>query len=267
VASTDAGLEQAKNSYWGTLCLPYPIKNNTNGVKFYWLESTANNYMEFAEFGENAIIPANTPVLYCRTDYNPETVEFGSQITIEEGNVSVPMNDTFTPVIISYSDPQPGTYPLESASETLKDWEFRGNLKTNVFCGRGYINAPAEAIANSDITDNGEVYYFKQNKFTRLVPATTKNVNGKETHYDAGKMTLYPYRAYFYKKGVNGSSAKVSAYSILVVDEFGNTTDITNAVFGDGEGDGKIYDLNGIRVMQPVKGRLYIVNGQKKVYR
>ena len=144
---------------------------------------------------------------------------------------------------------------------------LRGNLKTNVFCGRGYINAPAEAIANSDITNNGEVYYFKQNKFTRLVPATTKNVNGKETHYDAGKMTLYPYRAYFYKKGVNGSSAKVSAYSILVVDEFGNTTDITNAVFGDGEGDGKIYDLNGIRVMQPVKGRLYIVNGQKKVYR
>lgn len=267
VASGDAGLEQAKNSYWGTLCLPYPIKNNTNGVKFYWLESTANNYMEFAEFGENAIIPANTPVLYSRTDYNPETVEFGSQITIEEGNVGVPKNDTFTPVIISYSDPQPGTYPLESASETLKDWEFRGNLKTNVFCGRGYINAPAEAIANSDITENGEVYYFKQNKFTRLVPATTKNVNGKETHYDAGKMTLYPYRAYFYKKGVNGSSAKVSAYSILVVDEFGNTTDITNAIFGDGEGDGKIYDLNGIRVMQPVKGRLYIVNGQKKVYR
>ena len=84
--------------------------------------------------------------------------------------------------------------------------------------------------------------------------------------YEAGKMTIYPYRAYFYKKGTGGS-AKIASYSILVVDEFGNTTDITNTVFGDGEGDGKIYDLNGIRVMQPVKGRLYIVNGQKKVYR
>ncbi len=257
VADGDKGKDQAKNSYWGTLCLPYPIRNNANGVKFYEFQRTANNYFMFEEMSDNEVIPANTPVLYCRTDYNPETVEFGSMITIEEQNVDVPKNATYKPEFISYAN----------AHESIQDWEFRGNLKTNVFCGRGYINAPAEAIANSDITNNGEVYYFKQNKFTRLVPATTKNVNGKETHYDAGKMTLYPYRAYFYKKGVNGSPAKVSAYSILVVDEFGNTTDITNAVFGDGEGDGKIYDLNGIRVMQPVKGRLYIVNGQKKVYR
>ena len=262
VADGDKGKDQAKNSYWGTLCLPYPIRNNANGVKFYEFQSTANNYFMFEEMSDNEVIPANTPVLYCRTDGG-----VGSMITIEEEEkdvncngkitkdemVSVPANPNFTALVKSYAN----------AHESIQDWEFRGNLKTNVFCGRGYINAPAEAIANSDITNNGEVYYFKQNKFTRLVPATTKN----GTHYDAGKMTLYPYRAYFYKKGVNGSSAKVSAYSILVVDEFGNTTDITNAVFGDGEGDGKIYDLNGIRVMQPVKGRLYIVNGQKKVYR
>ena len=44
-------------------------------------------------------------------------------------------------------------------------------------------------------------------------------------------------------------------------------TAFTAIADADGEGDGKIYDLNGIRVMQPVKGRLYIVNGQKKVYR
>ena len=258
VADDEKGKDQAKNSYWGTLCLPYPIKNNASGVKFYWLESTANNYMEFEEFGDNAIIPANTPVLYCRTDGG-----VGSMITIEEQSVGVPKNDTYTPVMIKYSDPQPGTYPLESASLTLQDWEFRGNLKTNVFCGKGYINPPAEAIANSDITDNGEVYYFKQNKFTRLTPLMTKN----GTVYQAGKMILYPYRAYFYQKGDNSTSAKVSDYSILVVGEDGSTTDITNAIFGEGEGDGKIYDLNGIRVMQPVKGRLYIVDGQKKVYR
>lgn len=266
VADDDKGKDQAKNSYWGTLCLPYPIRNNASGVKFYEFQSTANNYFMFEEMSDNEVIPANTPVLYCRTDGG-----VGSMITIEEEEkdvncngiitkdemVSVPANPNFTALVKSYVN----------AHESIQDWEFRGNLKTNVFCGRGYINAPTEAIANSDITDNGEVYYFKQNKFTHLVPAMTKNVNGKETHYDAGKMTLYPYRAYFYKKGVNGSSAKVSAYSILVVGEDGNTTDITDAIFGDGEGDGKIYDLNGIRVMQPVKGRLYIVNGQKKVYR
>lgn len=254
----DAATEQASKSTWGTLCLPYPIKNNTNGVKFYWLESTANNYMEFEEFGDNAIIPANTPVLYSRTDG-----DVSSKINIVEANVNVLENADYTPVIIDYANPKKGTYPLESASATLQDWEFRGNLKTNIFYGAKYVG---EIEENAQRVDNGDVYYFKQNKFTHLTPARTKVVNGKEVHYNAGKMTLYPYRAYFYKKGVGGS-AKFSAYSILVVDEFGNTTDITNAIFGDGEGDGKIYDLNGIRVMQPVKGRLYIVNGQKKVYR
>ena len=255
----DAATEQASKSTWGTLCLPYPIKNNTNGVKFYWLQSTANNYMEFEEFGDNAIIPANTPVLYSRTDG-----DVSSKINIVEANVNVPENADYTPVIIDYANPKKGTYPLESASATLQDWEFRGNLKTNIFYGAKYVGKIEE---NAQRVDNGDVYYFKQNKFTHLTPAMTKMVNGKEVHYEAGKMTIFPYRAYFYKKGVNGSPAKVSAYSILVVDEFGNTTDITNTVFGDGEGDGKIYDLNGIRVMQPVKGRLYIVNGQKKVYR
>ena len=80
-------------------------------------------------------------------------------------------------------------------------------------------------------------------------------------------MILYPYRAYFRQVDAISKGAKIAEYSILVIDEDGSTTDITNAIFGDGEGDGKIYDLNGIRVMQPVKGRLYIVNGQKKVYR
>ena len=79
-------------------------------------------------------------------------------------------------------------------------------------------------------------------------------------------MILYPYRAYFREVGGADSDAKVGSYSILVVDEEG-ATDITNAIYGDGEGDGKIYDLNGIRVMQPVKGRLYIVNGKKKIYK
>lgn len=251
----DAATEQASKSTWGTLCLPYPIKNNTNGVKFYWLQSTANNYMEFEEFGDNAIIPANTPVLYSRTDG-----DVSSKINIVEANVNVPENADYTPVIIDYANPKKGTYPLESASATLQDWEFRGNLKTNIFYGAHYVGTIEQ---NAQRVDNGDVYYFKQNKFTHLTPAMVKN----GVRYEAGKMTIFPYRAYFYKKGVNGSPAKVSAYSILVVDEFGNTTDITNAVFGDGEGDGKIYDLNGIRVMQPVKGRLYIVNGQKKVYR
>lgn len=258
----DAMWKQSHESIWGTLCLPYPIKNNNtyndvSKVIFYELRKKSGSVMQFKKLPENAEVPANTPVLYERT------VGIGSAVTIEENAeniynkntwISVPKNQSYEAEVTSYAN---------ATEPSIRDWEFRGNLKTNVFCGKGYINPPAAAIANSDITNNGEVYYFKQNKFTRLTPSMEKN----GVHYDAGMMTIYPYRAYFYQKGSSGSSAKVSAYSILVVDEFGNTTDITNTIFGDGEGDGKIYDLNGIRVMQPVKGRLYIVNGQKKVYR
>jgi uncharacterized repeat protein (TIGR02543 family) len=245
VASGDAAKDQAKNSTWGTLCLPYPIQNNTNGVKFYELQSTANNYMEFEEMTRDKVIPANTPVLYIRTDGG-----VSSMITIKEQNVGVPMNANYTAVNKSYSN----------ADESIRDWEFRGNLETTVFYGKGYVNPPAGA----QILD-GDVYYFKQDKFTYLNPKMEKN--GKT--YQAAKMTLYPYRAYFYRntEGSYYSSAKVSEYSILVIGEDGATLDITNEIFGDGEGDGKIYDLNGIRVMKPVKGRLYIVNGQKKVYK
>ena len=247
VAADDPAKDQAKNSSWGTLCLPYPIENDmeTNHVKFYELKSMTNNYMEFSEMAQGAVIPANTPVLYNRTDG-----DVGSEVRIENWNVVVPMNADYTPVFKSYSD----------ADESIRDWEFRGNLKTTVFYGKGYVGLPSGAQILP-----GDVYYFKQNKFTYLNPDMDKN--GK--HYNAAMMTLYPYRAYFYRNtgGSYYSSTKVSAYSILVVGEDGTTLDITNTIFGDGEGDGKIYDLNGIRVMQPVKGRLYIVNGQKKVYR
>ena len=251
VAADDPAKDQAKNSSWGTLCLPYPIENDmeTNHVKFYELKSMTNNYMEFSEMAQGAVIPANTPVLYNRTDG-----DVGSEVRIENWNVVVPMNADYTPVFKSYSD----------ADESIRDWEFRGNLKTTVFYGNGYPqeNLPAN-VSKQRLP--GDVYYFKQNKFTYLNPKMEKN--GKT--YKAAKMTLYPYRAYFYRNtgGSYYSSTKVSAYSILVIGEDGTTLDITNAILGDGEGDGKIYDLNGIRVMQPVKGRLYIVNGQKKVYR
>ena len=245
VEANDSAKVQAENSTWGTLCLPYPTKNNMNGVKFYELKSMTNNYMEFSEMSQDAVIPANTPVLYNRTDGG-----VGSQVKIDELNVGVPENADFTAVNKSYSD----------ADASIHDWEFRGNLKTTVFYGKGYVGLPSGAQILP-----GDVYYFKQNKFTYLNPKMEKN--GKT--YKAAKMTLYPYRAYFYRNtgGSYYSSTKVSAYSILVIGEDGTTLDITNAILGDGEGDGKIYDLNGIRVMQPVKGRLYIVNGQKKVYR
>ncbi len=218
----DAAKAQAANSKWGTLCLPYPIKNNTNNVRFYQLAGLKNNYMHFTPM-EVDVIPANTPVLYKRLE------GVGSEVKIEEASVDVPVNTSYS------------TNPGES----YDSWQFVGTLTTKMFCGKDYKNVPEGA---EKLDGSKEYYYFKQDKFTHLSKT--------------GSLIMLPYRAYFTTTSAN---AKFTTFSIIAMDEEG-ATDITNLIDNDAEGDGKIYDLNGRRVMQPVSGRLYIVNGQKKVY-
>ena len=220
--SNDAAKAQAANSKWGTLCLPYPIKNNTNNVRFYKLAGLKNNYMHFNPMDED-VIPANTPVLYKRLE------GVGSEVKIEEASVDVPVNTTYS------------TY----LGESYDSWNFVGTLTTKVFCGKDYKNVPKGA---EKLDGSMEYYYFKQDKFTHLS--------------NTGSLVMYPYRAYFTTTPAN---AKFTTFSLIAIDEEG-ATDITNMIDTEAEGDGKIYDLNGRRVMQPVSGRLYIVNGQKKVY-
>ena len=246
---------QSHESLWGTLCLPYPIKNNNTHtvldasgkevvdchVIFYELRKKSGNLMQFYKLPENTEIPANTPVLYERR------VGVSSAVTIEEvskeiynPSINVPANPNFATVTKTYADaPEP----------SIQKWQFIGSLEEKTFYGKDYpeTSLPAGAIRESEDL----IYYFKKDNFTRM---------GDKTW-----MKLIPYRAYFREVGGAKGGAKISSYSILVVDENG-ATDITDAILGEGEGDGKIYDLNGIRVMQPVKGRLYIVNGKKKVY-
>lgn len=218
----DAAKAQAANSKWGTLCLPYPIKNNSNNVRFYQLAGLKNNYMHFTPM-EVDVIPANTPVLYKRLE------GVGSEVKIEEASVDVPVNTSYS------------TNPGES----YDSWQFVGTLTTKMFCGKDYKNVPEGA---EKLDGSKEYYYFKQDKFTHLSKT--------------GSLIMLPYRAYFTTTSAN---AKFTTFSIIAMDEEG-ATDITNLIDNDAEGDGKIYDLNGCRVMQPVSGRLYIVNGQKKVY-
>lgn len=218
----DAAKAQAANSKWGTLCLPYPIKNNSNNVRFYQLAGLKNNYMHFTPM-EVDVIPANTPVLYKRLE------GVGSEVKIEEASVDVPVNTSYS------------TNPGES----YDSWQFVGTLTTKMFCGKDYKNVPEGA---EKLDGSKEYYYFKQDKFTHLSKT--------------GSLIMLPYRAYFTTTSAN---AKFTTFSIIAMDEEG-ATDITNLIDNDAEGDGKIYDLNGRRVMQPVSGRLYIVNGQKKVY-
>ena len=172
------------------------------------------------------VIPANTPVLYKRLQ------GVGSEVKIEEAGVDVPVNTSYSTT--------PGS--------TLYSWQFIGTLNTKVFCGKDYDKKkmPAGAVK---VDGSQEIYYFKQDKFTHLA--------------NDGKVTVLPYRAYF--TTTEASATKFNTFSIIAIDEEG-ATDITNLIDNDAEGDGKIYDLNGRRVMQPVSGRLYIVNGKKKVY-
>lgn len=220
--SNDAAKAQAANSKWGTLCLPYPIKNNTNNVKFYKLAGLKNNYMHFTPM-EVDVIPANTPVLYKRLE------GVGSEVKIKEADVDIPVNTSY----------------FTNSGESYDSWKFVGTLTTKMFCGKDYKNVPEGA---EKLDGSKEYYYFKQDKFTHLSKT--------------GSLIILPYRAYFTTTPAN---AKFTTFSIIAMDEEG-ATDITNLIDNDAEGDGKIYDLNGRRVMQPVSGRLYIVNGQKKVY-
>ena len=223
-SSEDAAKAQAANSQWGTLCLPYPIRNNANNVKFYKLAGFEKSVMHYTPMNVD-VIPANTPVLYKRLE------GVGSEVKIEEAGVNVPVNT-------SYST-NPGS--------SLDSWQFIGTLTTKIFCGKDYDNKKVPAGAEK-MDGSKEIYYFKQDQFTHLA--------------NKGKVTMLPYRAYFTTTAAN---AKFTTFSIIAIDEEG-ATDITNLIDNDAEGDGKIYDLNGRRVMQPVSGRLYIVNGKKKVY-
>ena len=221
-SSEDAAKAQAANSQWGTLCLPYPIRNNANNVKFYKLAGFEKSVMHYTPMNVD-VIPANTPVLYKRLE------GVGSEVKIEEAGVDVPVNTSYS------------TNPGES----YDSWQFVGTLTTKMFCGKDYKNVPEGA---EKLDGSKEYYYFKQDKFTHLSKT--------------GSLIMLPYRAYFTTTAAN---AKFTTFSIIAMDEEG-ATDITNLIDNDAEGDGKIYDLNGCRVMQPVSGRLYIVNGQKKVY-
>jgi hypothetical protein len=260
IDTSDPMWQQSFESLWGTLCLPYPVKNNnthtvrnTSGedvvdckVIFYELRKKSGNVMQFYKLPEDAVIPANTPILYERK------VGVSSAVTIEErsdindenvATINIPANPNYAAETKFYD---------RSVLNSAYDWQFIGNMQERTFYGKNHSKKFEDILPGEEKETSDNIYYFKQDNFTRMG--------------DKNYMILYPYRAYFREVGGADSDSKVASYSILVIDEEG-ATDITNAIYGDGEGDGKIYDLNGIRVMQPVKGRLYIVNGKKKIYK
>ena len=80
---------------------------------------------------------------------------------------------------------------------------------------------------------------------------------------------LNPFRLYMQMTELPGSPVKVSPSAIskiyINVQGEGETTEITNVEDSTNKQD-VIYDLSGRRVMNPVKGGVYIVNGKKVIY-
>lgn len=262
---TDAMWQQSYNSVWGTLCLPYPIKNNqtykdkdSNGnefdyqLSFYELRNTYTNnqdqsYMQFYEMNDpGQVIPANTPVLYCRTK------GVGSAVTVKSSvdYVIVPANGEYVDNKYVYKTTPINYSQVPLADESISDWRFVGTLEEKTLMASDYINQNATSPEDKYMAS---IYYFASNQFKQMNP-------------DSGKLLVYPYRAYFIESS-SVAESKVSSYSILVVDADGTTTDITNLIDNhEAKGNGKIYDLSGRRVKQPVKGSIYIVDGKKKMY-
>ena len=75
----------------------------------------------------------------------------------------------------------------------------------------------------------------------------------------AGTLAVLPYRAYFVSTADAGSD--VTVY-------LGNDTSIEKISGDDIDGfnNGLIYDVYGRRVIEPVKGQIYIINGKKVMF-
>lgn len=218
---------------WSSLFLPFPIKK-ISGMDYYDLYGSDEVRLAFKSI-DSDVIPANTPVA-C---YGKGT------FTLENTNIDVPADDVvqYSKDVTAYLCKDIKDY-VENKKETpeQKTWYFNGVRFITYEYGKDYSGSDGAGKARN------LVYYFSNDKFTYV------NSNGR--------VKFTPFRAYL--QAPTGTSAK--GYTIMVVDEEG-ATDITNIIDNNAnEGDGKIYDLMGRRVKNPLKGHIYIVNGMKKQF-
>lgn len=233
--NSDGEVNQAKNSQWGTICLPFSINNGSQTDITLYTPHAVNHTtktIQFKEKNSNYTLSASCPCVYKR-----KGVKEGSKITVKARNVIIPVNTNYS-TTKSYIEP---------------NWEFVGTYKPLVFIGPNHSNKPRHQDWNKYTEEiflpknrEHEIFYYKQDTFTQLT-------NNK-------RMYLHPYRAYFIDKSGN-NNAKLSEYKIEIIEE--EITGIKEIKRAD---KAKIYSLNGIRVNIMKKGQMYIVNGKKIVY-
>lgn len=222
--NSDGAVNQAKNSHWGTICLPFPVKNNQSEITLCEEHAVNANTRTiiFRHIKQtNKGINAGQPCVYER--------KYGesSKIKVESNNVVVPVNTTY-----------------KTSTDNLgHGWSFIGCYKPLMFIG--YKNSKAKNITTEILLSKDrdyEILFYKQDKFKLTA--------------DNGSLYMHPYRAYFRYEGRFDSNSK--EFNIVFEDE-----DETGINEVEAEKTDKIYTLNGVMVNQMKPGTVYIVNGKK----
>lgn len=227
--NSDAAVNQAQNSHWGTICLPFPISTNQSMITLYEIKGVNNNTRDIMVDGNlkerKDIVEAGYPCVWKR--------KYGesSKITIEEYNVKVPVNVTYK----------------TSIEEHNPRWSFKGTFRPLFFKGYKYTGKNYN-VTQKILEDNRdyEIFYYKQDKFIKVADNTA--------------MYLHPYRAYFKYDGRISNNGKDLIFNIVDINETQTKIDNIKVIKQD-----KIYTLDGIKVKSANKRNVYIVNG-KKVY-
>lgn len=225
--NTDKAVNQAQNSHWGTICLPFPISTNQSMITLYEIKGVNNNTRDIMVEGNlkerKDVVDAGHPCVWKR--------KYGesSKITIEEYNVKVPVNVTYK----------------TSTEKHNPKWSFTGTFKPLFFKGYKYTGKNYN-VTQKLLEDNRdyEIFYYKQDKFIKVMDNTA--------------MYLHPYRAYFKYDGRISNNGKDLTFNIIDINETQTKIDNVKVIKQD-----KIYTLDGIKVKSVNKHNVYIVNGKK----
>ena len=215
----------------GTICLPFAIAEDNAIMQkydFYKLKGGNASSLTFTQVTE---LVANEPYLY-RWKQNPvEPTE------LAEGGV--------------FDNEEIGTLDVfETDEEFTVQTKDKYDPNSHKSGTREALGAFVNYYLDADKNTTGSSFYIYQsstNKFHRV----TK------------RLTYRPYRAFFVVTPEAGQQAQ--APSRLNLELLDGTTTSIDASLVEGMEAPEYYDLSGRRVLNPVSGGIYIVNGQKVV--
>lgn len=160
---------------------------------------------------------------------------------VESGDSYIKFNEIAQPVANT-----PYIYTLREGKENIAitggETTISSNIKTSIVDGWETIGS----FSNQSIDTSGGNYYAlstTDNEINRI----TKN------------LTVLPYRAYF-----KSADASKSALNIYINGTTGIEMISSSKI--DGFENGAIFDLSGRKVVEPIKGNIYIKNGKKIMF-